>query len=161
MSTETELALIKADVVNIFELFRKLDVAIGKFGDISSNINKLLAVHEERINSQERQSLALEKSMITIETNLEQDIKELHSRITTITREITTDVSESEKKITQAIRELRQELHREREEVNKKSRELEVRIQTLERWKWIVMGASSAIGFLLARLLPAFEIAPK
>jgi ElaB/YqjD/DUF883 family membrane-anchored ribosome-binding protein len=161
MSVETELALIKSDVVNIFELFRKLDVAISKFGDISNNINKLLAVHEERINTQERQSLALERSMLTIETNLDQDIKELHSRMTTTTREISNDLVETEKRITQAIKELKQELNEERSETNKKSKELEVRIQTLERWKWIVMGGSSAVGFLLARLLPAFEIAPK
>jgi ElaB/YqjD/DUF883 family membrane-anchored ribosome-binding protein len=99
--------------------------------------------------------------MLTIETNLDQDIKELHSRMTTTTREISNDLVETEKRITQAIKELKQELNEERAETNKKSKELEVRIQTLERWKWIVMGGSSAVGFLLARLLPAFEIAPK
>lgn len=161
MSVETELALIKQDVVNIFELFSKLEVAITKFGDISNNINKLLAVHEERINSNEKHSSALERTIVSIETNLEQDIKELHSRITTTTREIADDVVESEKRITSAIRELKQELYKERDEVNKKSKELETRISALEKWKWVVMGASSAIGFLLARLLPAFEIAPK
>jgi len=161
MSVETELALIKQDVVNIFELFGKLDLAISKFGDISNNINKLLAVHEERINSNEKQAFALERTIVTIETNLEQDIKELHSRITTTTREIADDLCESEKRIMGAIKELKQELYKERDEVNKKSKDLETRISALEKWKWVVMGASTAIGYLAAKLLPAFEIAPK
>lgn len=161
MTVETEVALLKQDVVNIIELFSKLDIAIAKFGDISSNINKLLAVHEERINSNEKQTGALEKSMSKLETDIEKDIKELHSRITTTTKEITSDLSETEKRITDAIREIKIELYKERDDVKRKSKELEDRIVILEKWRWVVMGGSTVIGFLLAKLFPAFDIIAK
>lgn len=161
MTVETEVALLKQDVVNILELFSKLDIAIAKFSDVSSNINKLLAVHEERIHSNEKQTGALEKSMAKLETDIERDIKELHSRITTTTREITTDLGETEKRITDAIREIKTELYKERDQVNSKNKALEERISSLEKWRWVIMGGATVVGFLIAKLFPAFNIIAK
>lgn len=158
MTVETDVALLKQDVVNILELFAKLDIAINKFSDISSNINKLLAVHEERLNTNEKQTDALERAMAKIESDIDKDIKEIHSRITTISREISADLNESGKRITDAIKELRTELYKEREAVDRKHTELEQRISALEKWRWIVMGGASVIGFLVAKLIPILEI---
>lgn len=47
MNLETEVAVLKSDVTRMASLFSRLDTAIEKMGDVSNNIAKMLAVHEE------------------------------------------------------------------------------------------------------------------
>ena len=71
----TEVALLKKEVSDIKVIFSRLDVAIEKITDVSSCVNRMLAVHEEKIaNAEEAQSRA--------NTEFTHDINELHSRVT-------------------------------------------------------------------------------
>ena len=161
MSVETEIALIKQDISNITDLIGRVDVSLNKMSEAAFNISKILAVHEEKINSNERANNELEKMFEIRRKELDQNIKEIHSRITTTQREISSDLSDSEKRITNAIKELKQEVEKERKEVIDEVRKLERRVSTLERWKWIVMGGAATIGFLFANVLPIFNMSPK
>ena len=49
----TEVALLKKEVSDIKIIFSRLDVAIEKITDVSSCVNRMLAVHEEKIANQE------------------------------------------------------------------------------------------------------------
>ena len=49
----TEVALLKKEVSDIKVIFSRLDVAIEKITDVSSCVNRMLAVHEEKINRAE------------------------------------------------------------------------------------------------------------
>ena len=55
----TEVALLKKEVSDIKVIFSRLDVAIEKITDVSTCVNRMLAVHEEKIaNAEEAQSKA-------------------------------------------------------------------------------------------------------
>ena len=86
----TEVAILKKEVSDIKVIFSRLDVAIEKITDVSSCVNRMLAVHEERIANQEE---------VANRANLEftTDIRELHSRITTNYKELTDIMSEHSK----------------------------------------------------------------
>ena len=78
----TEVALLKKEVSDIKVIFSRLDVAIEKITDVSTCLNRMLAVHEEKIaNQEEAQSRA--------NTEFTTDIKELHSRVTSNYKELT------------------------------------------------------------------------
>ena len=49
----TEVALLKKEVSDIKVIFSRLDVAIEKITDVSTCVNRMLAVHEEKIANQE------------------------------------------------------------------------------------------------------------
>jgi len=70
MAVESEIEVLKS-VVN------KLDSSLEKISEVSNSIGKLLAVHDQRI-------INLEKDVDA----REDDVKELHSRITVQTKEI-------------------------------------------------------------------------
>jgi len=53
INLETEVAVLKSDVNRMASLFSRLDTAIEKMGDVSNNIAKMLAVHEERLSKQD------------------------------------------------------------------------------------------------------------
>lgn len=100
--------------------------AIEKIGEASNNISQILAVHEERLDTQERERMERRKES-------DAAVKEVHSRISTASREQQAAISSSEAKVLNEIKLLRTE-------VNKEQEHMEDRIRKLEQWRWILMG---------------------
>ena len=128
----TEVALLKKEVTDIKFIFSRLDTAIERMVDVSSSVNRMLAVHEEKISQQEEAS-------IRADTEFKADIKELHSRITTNTKEMM-------QAITSQHLEQQQTLDRMRVELNN-------RVGILEKWRWIIIGGSIIIGFIAQKFM--------
>jgi|TARA_R110000803_G_scaffold149150_1_gene214612 chromosome segregation ATPase len=136
---ETEVKLIKRDIEDIKSIHGRLDVAIDKLTDVSNCINRMLAVHEEKLSRQEESSVELEKQIESRRTELLSKIDDLHSRVTTNTKEIMVSAAaqhESQNKEIQKIRE-----------------ELSNRVGVLERWRWIIIGGSIIVGFVLQKYM--------
>ena len=116
-------------------LFERLDVAIEKLTDVSNCINRMLAVHEEKLTRQEEAIFEAEQQIEVRRTELTAKIDELHSRITTNTKEImamATAQHESQNKEIQKIKD-----------------ELVQRVGVLEKWRHVLIGSAIVIGFLV------------
>ena len=142
---DREIATIKADVAAMGHLFQKLDDAMDKIGTASANISSILAVHDERLETNEKINLERRRES-------EAAVKELHSRISTSTREnleqhnrMSDNLNKSETKILEAINELRKDVNREQEH-------LEERISKLEQWRWILIGVLIAISAVVPNM---------
>ena len=125
---ELDVELLKKEVSDMKEIHGRLDTAITKITDVSNCINRMLAVHEEKISQQEEVQIRDAQTFAN-------DVKELHSRITT-----------SQKEITELMRkqhyEFESEIRRLREDVTN-------RVGVLERWKYLIIGGSIVVGFVL------------
>ena len=142
---DTQIATIKADVAAIGHLFGKLDDAIEKIGTASANISSILAVHEERLENNEKINLERRRES-------EAAVKELHSRISTSTREnleqhqrMSENLKNSEDKILAAINDLRKD-------VNREQQHLEERITKLENYRWILIGVLIAVSAVVPNM---------
>ena len=82
----TQIELLKKEVSDMKGIYQRLDTAIIKIGEVSNSINRMLAVHEEKISQQEEVQLRSEQDTAN-------SIKEIHSRISTTARELTTLIS--------------------------------------------------------------------
>ena len=125
---ELDVELLKKEVSDMKEIHGRLDTAITKITDVSNCINRMLAVHEEKISEQEEVQIRDAQTFAN-------DVKELHSRITT-----------SQKEITELMRkqhyEFESEIRRLREDVTN-------RVGVLERWKYLIIGGSIVVGFVI------------
>ena len=127
----TEVALLKKEVSDIKVIFSRLDVAIEKITDVSSCVNRMLAVHEEKIaNAEEAQSRA--------NTEFTTDIKELHSRVTSNYKELTEMMQLHHKE---------QALH-----IQQLQNDLNGRVGILEKWRWLIIGGAIVVGFALQKM---------
>ena len=127
----TEVELLKREVEDMKVIHGRLDTAIEKITEVSNCINRMLAVHEERISQQE-------STQHNAEQEFTADIKELHSRITSNTKEIMTTATAQHKEHTEVIQRLRDDLQN--------------RVGVLEKWRWIIIGGSIVLGFLIQKL---------
>jgi len=127
----TEVELLKREVGNMNVIHGRLDTAIEKLTEVSNCINRMLAVHEERLGQQEDSQHRAEQAFTS-------DIKELHSRVTTNAKEIMAAATLQHKEHTVAIQKLGDDIAR--------------RVGVLEKWRWIIIGGSIVFGFVIQKL---------
>lgn len=153
-SIETDIALLKRDISQFNLLFAKLDITIEKLGDVSNNISKLLAVHEERIDVLQ----AVDKEMdrkIEIKT---QEIKELYTRVESMNNYLVGELNNTEAKIKQDINELKSIVESEQKKQTDTLNKISDKVQSIEKWKWTIIGFSMAAGWLLQTAIDFLKI---
>ena len=136
---EMKVGLLERDVQQTDRLCEKLSESISKLQEVNANILRMITIHEHRHEQHER-----------AETEVKDDIKELHSRITTVNREIHERIDEVERHISERIDALRSDLiqHKKEEGGNVVGDTL----KEIDRYKWMILGAAIAIGWIIGNV---------
>lgn len=146
-----EIELLKKDVSVISSLCEKFDKTIDKMQEIASNLSRMISLQEQRIEIQDKTTREMESVLEMRRVEHNNDIKELHSRITLVNKELTTKIDETEKRILDEIHLLRDELSKDTDKTGK-------RISDIEAWKWMVMGGLVAAGWIASKMLHGITI---
>ena len=128
----TELELLKKEVQDMKGIYQRIDTAIERITEVSTSVNRMLAVHEEKISQQEEASLRAD-------VEFKADIKELHSRITTNYKELADTIAKNHKETEAHVQQLRTEL--------------QGRVGVLEKWRWLIIGGSIVVGFIAQKMI--------
>jgi chromosome segregation ATPase len=136
---ETEVKLLKKELQDQAKIHDRLDIAIEKLTDVSNSINRMLAVHEEKLGRQEEAIFDAEQKLEIRRTELTTKIDELHSRITTNTKEIMTAAATQHAEQNKEIQKIRDEI--------------KDRVGVLEKWRHVLIGACIVAGFILNKFL--------
>ena len=121
----TDVKIIQKDLVSLQNILDKFDATISKLTDVSNTLNKIIAVQESRIDTQEK------------------SIEIVHKRISDMKEEIHLDMNSHYETILEELKEMKQEQRKHAEEMSS-------RVSNLEKWRYVVMGAAIVLGFLLA-----------
>ena len=149
-----ELVLLKKDVNIMASLCEKFDVTIDKMQEIASNLCRMVSLQEQKLETQEKATKELQSVMEMRRIEHNNDIKELHSRITTVNRELSDKIDETERAILQELQEIRKELKdtNSKENVVNQDSSILKRLSEIESWKYMMMGAFGVIVWILAKL---------
>jgi len=139
---ETEVELLKREVSEMKEIHLRLDSAIEKIADVSQSLHTIMAVHEEKLIRQEE---ALDDQ----EKKLQDNIMELHSRITSNAKDTVQHIGDTERRLVDAMNEHNR---KETEQFMKLREELSNRVGVLEKWRWLIIGGSIVVGFIIQKL---------
>ena len=126
LDIRVELEGIKKDLENVSSINSRLDTAIEKLADVSSSIKSMLAVHEEKIERQEK----------TDEVIFEK-IKDRADEIDSVYRELQREINQVERRVLIEIKALRNDIGS--------------RVSMLEKIRWILLGAAIVVVFLLTK----------
>ena len=125
----TSIEVLKSELQQSNLVHKRLDTAIDKLTNISSGIKSMLAVHEEKLNQAEKLDEIIFSKLKDRQEDTEQRYNQLKENI---------DLTE--KRIMNEIRSIKNSLGE--------------RVNILEKWKWLIIGGSIVIGFILARNFP-------
>ena len=116
---------LKKDIQNVTNLNSRIDSAIEKLTDVSTDIKQMLAVHEEKISRQEQ-----------IDEIIFDKLKERAGEIDNIHRELTKEIQHVEKRLLVEIKQVRLEIGG--------------RVGMLEKYRWLIMGGAIVVGWFIA-----------
>jgi len=136
---EMKVGLLERDVQQTDRLCEKLSESISKLQEVNANILRMITIHEHRHEQHER-----------AETEVKDDIKELHSRITTVNREIHERIDEVERHISERIDALRSDLIQHKKEEN--GNMVGDTLKEIDKYKWMILGAAIAIGWIIGNV---------
>ena len=128
---QTKIALLEKDAKTGEQIHRRLEIAIDKLSDCAISLKGMLAQQEQKLTKAEQTD---EDIFITLEARRKEwdnDLKELHSRITTNTKELREHQIQSENNMLNELRHMRQQLSE--------------RVGVLEKWRWLIIGGSIII----------------
>jgi DNA repair ATPase RecN len=126
LDIRVELEGIKKDLENVSGINNRLDTAIEKLTDVSSSIKSMLAVHEEKIERQEKtDEIIFEK------------IKDRAEEIDSVYRELQREIGQVERRLLIEIKALRNDIGS--------------RVSMLEKARWILLGAAIVVIFLITK----------
>ena len=133
---KTEIALLKKDAKTSELIHQRLEVAIDKLSEIVISCKQMLAQQEQKLQKAEQTD---DDIFITLESRRKEwdnDLKDLHSRISTQARDLRESQYQLENKLLNEIRAVRTQLSE--------------RVGVLEKWRWLIIGGAIIIGLMMS-----------
>tara|TARA_R110000868_G_scaffold301316_1_gene561776 strand:+ start:689 stop:1096 length:408 start_codon:yes stop_codon:yes gene_type:complete len=125
---------IKVEVAVLNSVVFKIDNTVAEMAKSTADICKILAVHNTRL-------LSLEDDHK--ETNT--DVRDLYNNMNNNTKEILNKIDDMNNKIDNKLK-----IHTDKS--SEQHRIITERLNTLENWRWMIVGISVALGFFLKHL---------
>jgi|TARA_Y100000022_G_C13112139_1_gene311735 chromosome segregation ATPase len=121
-----QLESLRKDIEAGNSIQGRLDTAIDKLTDVSTSIKSMLAVHEEKIQRQEQ-----------IDEIIFEKLKARQNEIDDLEVKLKDNIELSEKRLLCEIKTLKNSLGE--------------RVSTLEKYKWLILGGSIVVGWVLSK----------
>ena len=140
-SLKTDIALIQKDVKQIETVFKKVDNAVGQM----SEILKTVAVQENILENNERRFSFLEESLKKSAEEEENFRKDFNRKFE--------DMKEStQKERERRHKELLDSIEKLNSSMTEKLEKQDERIQTLENWRWYLLGIGVVVLIILNKI---------
>jgi len=124
---ELKVGLLGKDVEQTDRLCEKLSESIAKIQELNVNIMQMITLHEQRHEQHEK-----------VETDLKDDIKDLHDRIDQVERHISARIDT-----------LRNDLMNHKQQDKGRIPEM---LAEIDKYKWMILGAAIAIGWIIGHV---------
>jgi hypothetical protein len=137
-----QVGLLKRDNEMVTSITNKLSESIDKIQEMNSNLLRMISLHDQKHDNH-----------IRTETELKEDIKDLHSRITTVNRELLDKIDEVEHHLAAKLDLLRGEL-KQREDNDNENRKLHDggALQEINKYKFAVISVAVTLGWILGNI---------
>ena len=122
--------LMETTVAVLQSVVYKIDNTVAEIAKSSSEITRLLVVHDSRIGNLESGS----KDTIT-------DVKELYKKMSDNTKQIIDKIELTENKLEEKLKEHADTAEEQYTLINK-------RISALENWRWFIIGVAIVVSYL-------------
>lgn len=144
-STNLKLGLLEKDVANNQINVAKLDENVTALKELNVTMSNLVYKHEVSIDTTVASVKEAARLAETRRVQREDEIKELHTRITHIVTELKDEIHTMKDQLSAEI-EKKLAGHSQGDD------DIVERIRKLEMWKWMLLGAGAVIGFVLTKL---------
>lgn len=138
---KTDVALIKRDITQISQVYKKVDATLGQM----SEITKTMAVQDKILENDGHRIALLEESLVKHTGEQAEFRKELSRRLDEISEKSDLDREKRQKEIIEALDKMTGVINKQLEDQN-------TRITRLENWKWYVAGLAGILLIIINKI---------
>lgn len=136
-----QVGLLKRDNEMVTSITNKLSESIDKIQEMNSNLLRMISLHDQKHDNH-----------IRTETELKEDIKDLHSRISTVNRELLDKIDEVEKHLASKLDLLRVELKQHEDNESEKRSSGPSLSQEIEKYKFAIIAIAVTLGWIIGNI---------
>lgn len=170
---ETRVAIVEKELGAVYNVFQRFDTTMEKLVDVSNSLKELLAVHDNRLMEREKADLTIFELMEKRKEEYSRGVERVYQKMDDISselrREIRAEINEQYDDLKEAVtsfnnsmKEISDKLDKridnaisDRDErfktLNVAIKEQHDRINSLERWRWILVGGGVTLGFIFGK----------
>jgi chromosome segregation ATPase len=148
-------------VAVVEEQVDRFEVAIEKLVEVSQSLKEIIAVQTQQIQEAKsshnllREQLSKETTIIhkrinELDKEFTQDLENQHKELLNVLSEMRKEQQEHHKDMTESVEKITKEI---KTETDRDIKELSNKIESLQNWRWLIVGASAAFGFAASFLL--------
>ena len=126
---KTSIEVLRNEVKSVANVNEKLDNTIDKLTEISSSIKSMLAVHEEKLSQSEKLDEIIFQKLKDRQEDSDKRFGQIKEQMDLVEKRIMNEILSMKNAIGS-------------------------RVNVLEKWKYLIIGGSIVIGFILARNFP-------
>lgn len=173
---ETRVAIVEKELGTVYGVFSRFETAIEKITDISGSLKELIAVHDNRLMEREKADLTIFEMIEKRKEEYSRGLERMYQKVEDISgdlrKEVRNEINENYDELKEAVdgfnkgvRELAERMdkridqqveHRDVKikELTGQIDKLDLRVKSLENWRWMVLGAVCVVGYFLGRVQP-------
>jgi|TARA_B000000609_G_C24127752_1_gene323471 hypothetical protein len=126
---KVSIEVLKTEIQQSASVHKRLDTAIEKLTNISSSIKSMLAVHEEKLSQSEKLDEIIFQKLKDRQEDSDKRFGQIKEQMDLVEKRIMNEILSMKNAIGS-------------------------RVNVLEKWKYLIIGGSIVIGFILARNFP-------
>lgn len=131
---QNDVIALQKDMSQINAIVDKLDLTIEKLTDVSSTVSRLLAVHETRLENQEKAGSQLANMIEKNKEQIDTELQKIYDRISDTKKDL-------------------------RKEIDDRHEEVMSELKQIQKWMWLVSGGGAVVGFILANFVKWLPLA--
>lgn len=143
---DTRLGQLERDFAAMSKIADRMDTTIEKLAEVSSNVSRLLAVQDKRLEMQERSVDRLEALVENRRVEVELRFDKFSNLLGHTETIFKTELNKNHEKLSTQLDTMQDDY----KEISEK---FDKRITALERWMWVLGGAGAIIGFLINSII--------
>lgn len=163
VNVDTRLALMEKEFGVVNDMFRRFETALDKMSDATVVMQRMIAIHDKRLDDREAQEKNLLEGMERRKEDLTRRDRDTVDRLDRLGSDlrgvIREEVGSLKKNIDEKLEaleegqdELSAQLTKNIASLDNEIDKIELRLRDLERWRWFIVGGSAVLGFIIAKL---------
>lgn len=146
-----ELLDVKEHISTLDNFFNKIELTLDKITDIQGDMNKMIAVHDNILATHTKEIENITRVAELRRTETDKKTQEILDKLSALRDELKRyqekDIKETRDMVDKRFKESQEQIEK-----------LQVRLDSVERWRFMVIGAAIAIGWLISKIFSIASI---
>jgi chromosome segregation ATPase len=151
-------ATITTRVAVVEEQVDRFEVAIEKLVEVSQSLKEIIAVQSQQIQESkasqnllreqiDKETTILHKRIRDLDKEFAEELESQHKEVIRVLTEMRIEQKEHHNSMAESVDKITKEI---KDETDREIKELTKKIESLQKWRWFVVGSATALGFIIS-----------